>query len=123
MGTNAEANDLIDGLDLGNVYTYTIPECDYETTYRWKVVAYNDKGDATTASTWKFTTQPDASVMEFPYTENFDECTKDNPCLRDGSALPTTNTRTADGVPTPSILTVEGCLLLPVDECRTEALR
>lgn len=79
VGTNSEANDLIDGGDLGNVLTYTIPQCDYATTYKWKVVAYNDKGDATTASTWKFTTQPDASVMEFPYTENFDECTSSTP--------------------------------------------
>lgn len=79
VGTNSEANDLIDGGDLGNVLTYTIPQCDYNTTYKWKVVAYNDKGDATTASTWKFTTQPDASVMEFPYIENFDECTNDVP--------------------------------------------
>ena len=79
VGTNAEVNDLIDGGDLGNVLTYTIPQCDYATTYKWKVVAYNDKGDATTASTWKFTTQPDASVMEFPYTENFDECTNAAP--------------------------------------------
>ena len=79
VGTNAEANDLIDGLDLGNVYTYTIPECDYETTYRWKVVGYNSVGNSTTASTWKFTTQPDASVVEFPYSENFDACTNANP--------------------------------------------
>lgn len=79
VGTNAEVNDLIDGGDLGNVLTYTIPQCDYNTTYKWKVVAYNDKGDAITASTWKFTTQPDASVMEFPYIENFDECTNDVP--------------------------------------------
>ena len=79
VGTNSEANDLIDGGDLGNVLTYTIPQCDYNTTYKWKVVAYNDKGDATTASTWKFTTQPDASVMEFPYTENFDDCNSDKP--------------------------------------------
>ena len=79
VGTNNEANDLINGGDLGNVLSYTIPQCDYSTTYKWKVVAYNDKGDATTASTWKFTTQPDASVMEFPYIENFDECTNDVP--------------------------------------------
>lgn len=79
VGTNSEVNNLIDGGDLGNVLTYTIPQCDYNTTYKWKVVAYNDKGDATTASTWKFTTQPDASVMEFPYIENFDECTNDVP--------------------------------------------
>lgn len=79
VGSNDEINNLVDGGDLGNVLSYTIPQADYETTYKWKVVAYNDKGDATTASTWKFTTQPDASVMEFPYVENFDECTDKQP--------------------------------------------
>ncbi len=79
VGSNAEANDLIEDLNVGNALTYTIPAANYETTYRWKVVPYNEKGECTTASTWRFTTQPDASVMEFPYEENFDECTKEQP--------------------------------------------
>ena len=80
VGTNSGANDLIDGLDVGNALTYTIPgRLAYETTYRWKVVPYNDEGNCATASTWKFTTQPDASVVEFPWEENFDECDKEVP--------------------------------------------
>ena len=80
VGTNSQANDLIDGLDVGEALTYTIPgRLAYETEYRWKVVAYNAVGDATGVKTWRFTTQPDASVMEFPWTENFDECTSDVP--------------------------------------------
>lgn len=79
VGSNAEANNLIDGLDVGNVLTYTIPVCEYETTYRWKVVAYNSVGNSQTASTWKFTTQPDASVVDFPYSENFDELETEDP--------------------------------------------
>ena len=81
VGTNVEANDLVDGVDVGEALTYTIPVCDYETTYRWKVVGYNQMGASMTASTWRFTTQKDASVLEFPYEENFDECatTKDVP--------------------------------------------
>ena len=78
VGTNSTANDFIDGLDLGDALTYTIPVCAYETLYRWKVVAYNEVGDGA-ATTWRFTTQPDASVMEFPWKETFDECTKDVP--------------------------------------------
>lgn len=72
VGSNTAGNDLIDGLDLGDVLTYTLPSAAYETTYRWKVVAYNDKGSCQTASTWKFTTQPDASVSTYPYEENFE---------------------------------------------------
>ena len=79
VGSNTEINNLVDGADVMSDLTLTIPQADYETTYKWKVVAYNDKGDATTASTWKFTTQKDATVMEFPYSENFDECKNDIP--------------------------------------------
>ena len=79
VGTNAEVNDLVEGVNVGNALTFTIPQAGYETTYRWKVVAYNEKGESTTASTWRFTTQKDASVMEFPWSENFDKCTTENP--------------------------------------------
>ena len=80
VGTNSAANDLIEGLNVGDALSYTITQkLAYETTYRWKVVPYNEKGDATGVSTWRFTTQPDASVMEFPWEENFDELTNSNP--------------------------------------------
>jgi len=73
VGTNSQANDLIDGLDLYDALTYTIPVCDYETTYRWKVVPYNSYGNALSrdVSTWTFTTQPDGSNVNYPYEENF----------------------------------------------------
>ncbi len=73
VGSNKEANDLINGLDLHDALTYTIPVCDYETTYRWKVVPYNTYGNTPNrdVSTWTFTTQPDASNVDYPYEENF----------------------------------------------------
>lgn len=81
VGSNDGVNNLVEGFNVGDALTYTIPQADYETTYKWKIVPYNDKGEATSATTWRFTTQPDASVVEFPYVENFDECgeTKDVP--------------------------------------------
>ncbi len=79
VGSNDEMNNLIDGANVNGDLSITIPQADYETTYRWKVVAYNDKGESTTASTWRFTTQPDASVMEFPWSEDFDGCTDSQP--------------------------------------------
>ncbi len=73
VGTNSEADDLIKGEDLGDACSYTIPiTLKYATTYRWRVVAYNDKGDSPTASAWRFTTQPDATVAAYPYTQNFE---------------------------------------------------
>lgn len=71
VGTNTECNDLVNGEDVGRSFRYELPRLAYETTYRWKVVGYNDKGDATSTPTWRFTTQKDASVAEYPYEENF----------------------------------------------------
>ncbi|MBO5052907.1 MAG: choice-of-anchor J domain-containing protein [Muribaculaceae bacterium] len=71
VGTNTEVNDLVNGVDVGTAMTYTIPECACSTKYYWKVVGYNDKGDATSAPRWNFTTQADATVTEYPYVENF----------------------------------------------------
>ena len=80
VGTNSAANDLINGEDVGDVLTFTIPgRLAYETTYRWKIVPYNSEGNASGVSTWKFTTQPDASVVEFPWTETFNDCTNEVP--------------------------------------------
>ncbi|MBQ4295502.1 MAG: choice-of-anchor J domain-containing protein, partial [Prevotella sp.] len=75
VGSNSAANDLINGLDLGEALTYTIPSCDYETTYRWRVVPYNSYGNTPNrdVTTWNFTTQPDASLVTFPYEENFED--------------------------------------------------
>ncbi len=73
VGTNSACDDLIDGLDLHDALTYTIPQCEYETTYRWRVVPYNSYGPAISrdVSTWTFTTQPDASTTNYPYVEDF----------------------------------------------------
>ena len=73
VGSNDEATNLIDGMDVKDALTYTIARADYETTYNWKVVAYNEKGTtpAENVLTWKFTTQPDASVANYPYIEDF----------------------------------------------------
>ena len=78
VGTSDNCNELVNGQDVGNALSYTLASAPYETVIKWKVVAYNAKGDGA-ASVWRFTTQADASVLEFPYEENFDECTKDMP--------------------------------------------
>ncbi|MBR6180361.1 MAG: T9SS type A sorting domain-containing protein [Prevotella sp.] len=80
VGSNSAANDLIDGLDLHDALSYTIPECAYETTYRWKVVPYNSYGNTPNreVTTWNFTTQPDASNVSYPYEEDFAKNTLPN---------------------------------------------
>lgn len=71
IGTTAACNEFMDGVDMGNKLSVVIPQMGYDTRYRWKVVPYNDKGDATGVSTWIFTTQPDATIKDFPYIEDF----------------------------------------------------
>lgn len=75
VGTNAEANDLVNGQDVGGKLFFDIPVAKNETSYNWRVVAYNDNGESTDVTTWKFTTQKDASVTSYPYEENFTSLT------------------------------------------------
>lgn len=73
VGTSQGVYNVIDGKNVGNVLSYTIPTADYETTYYWKVVAYNSVGTANQTKEWHFTTQKDASVADYPYTEDFSD--------------------------------------------------
>lgn len=78
LGTNAEANNIIDGeiIDGGNNVIYT-PDVtfNFATNYKWKVVPYNAYGDASDCPVWSFTTMNDPLVTSLPYSENFDNVT------------------------------------------------
>ena len=71
LGTDAAATNVVNGKDLGDVLTYEIASCDFGTTYNWKVVPYNEKGEAANAPVWSFTTVADQTVSAYPYVENF----------------------------------------------------
>ncbi len=71
VGTDAAAGNVVNGQDVGNVTSYTLAKLDYATTYNWKVVPYNEKGDAADAPVWSFTTLTDQTVSTFPYQEGF----------------------------------------------------
>ena len=78
VGKNNDGNpawELVNGVDAGATTTYTIPMADYSTMYAWKVVPYNNVGDAADCPTWVFTTQEDKSVTEFPWSEGFESGT------------------------------------------------
>lgn len=72
VGTDASATDLINGVDLGEALSYSVPSLAYSTTYNWKVVPYNSKGDAVDVPVWSFTTQADQTVTSYPYSEAFE---------------------------------------------------
>lgn len=72
VGTDAEATSIVNGKDLGDVTEYTLERCDYATKYNWKVVPYNDNGEAQNVEMWSFTTMADQTVSTFPYQESFE---------------------------------------------------
>ncbi|MBR6285284.1 MAG: choice-of-anchor J domain-containing protein [Muribaculaceae bacterium] len=67
--------DVINGLDVQGATTYTVPRLDYSTTYAWTVVPYNSVGENTETPVWVFTTQPDQSIADFPWSEGFESGT------------------------------------------------
>lgn len=72
LGKAENTYDVINGLDLGNVLTYTLATADNATQYHWKVVPYNSVGDAQDVPEWVFTTQADYTVAELPWSEDFE---------------------------------------------------
>jgi len=72
VGTDVAATNLVDGLDVGQALAYDLPVLEYATTYNWKVVPYNGKGEAQGVSVWSFSTISDPTVKTLPYFEGFD---------------------------------------------------
>lgn len=76
LGTDADANDLIDGVDAGDVTSYSTDiELQFGVEYFWRVVAYNANGDAENTQTWSFTAMEDPTITQYPYSENFNNYT------------------------------------------------
>ena len=72
IGTSENTWNVLNGQDMGDALTYTLATTLPETTYYWKVVPYNEVGDAEEVPVWCFTTQPDMSIADFPWFEGFD---------------------------------------------------
>ncbi|MEG1721419.1 MAG: choice-of-anchor J domain-containing protein [Bacteroidales bacterium] len=72
VGSSATNFDLVNGLDLGDVTTYTLPRLDYEKSYYWKVVPYNQAGETASPAVWAFTVMSDQTIQNFPYFEGFE---------------------------------------------------
>ncbi len=71
FGTDNPPTNIEDGTDIGNVLTYDYNNLSFATTYYWTIVPYNTLGDATGCPVWSYTTRPDPSVVNFPWTEDF----------------------------------------------------
>jgi hypothetical protein len=76
LGTTTAANELVNDDDLGNVTSFVYEGAlEYNTTYYWKVVAYNASGDAENTATWQFTSMVNPLISSFPWLENFNNYT------------------------------------------------
>lgn len=71
LGTNVDADNILASYDLGDATSYTPETLDWDTTYFWNVVGYNDNGESTVDSNWSFTTEVNSTITP-PYTELFD---------------------------------------------------
>ncbi|MDD4223870.1 MAG: carboxypeptidase regulatory-like domain-containing protein, partial [Candidatus Cloacimonetes bacterium] len=73
FGTDPAASNIVNNQDLGNVNSYD-PDPDLlpSTTYYWKIVPYNNFGNAPNCPIWSFTTHGDATVTTLPYSQNWD---------------------------------------------------
>lgn len=72
VGTSNTSFDVLNGKDLGTQTTYTFNELTYNQTYFWKVVPYNEKGDAEGCPVWSFTIMADQSINTYPWSETFE---------------------------------------------------
>ncbi len=72
FGTNNPPNNMVNGLDLGSLTSYSpVTALSYNTAYYWRVVPYNIYGPATGCAVWNFTTE-NSPFIQLPYTESFE---------------------------------------------------
>ena len=58
-------------VDVGGDTTYLTDELEYNTTYYWQIVPYNNEGSPPECPVWSFTTGPNPEIS-IPHFENFD---------------------------------------------------
>ncbi|MBN1338240.1 MAG: hypothetical protein JXA03_02890, partial [Bacteroidales bacterium] len=57
FGSDNPPSNIVNGADLGNVLSYTpVSTLSFNTDYYWKIVPYNQYGQATSCPTWTFST-------------------------------------------------------------------
>ncbi len=76
LGTDNPPTNILDGVNLGSATSYSHPAAfQYNTTYYWKVVPYNQNGIATDVTVQSFSIGDNPTVSSFPYNQNFDGTT------------------------------------------------
>lgn len=84
FGTDNPPTNILDSVDMADKTSYqVINRLDWARTYYWRVVPYNEYGEAEDCPTWMFTTMPDPTILEYPYEESFE-----NVIQATGSSIP-----------------------------------
>lgn len=74
VGTNNPPSNIVDNLDVADATNYLVNRdlLDFSTPIFWKVVPYNNQGDAENCPIWNFATMADPTVSTFPWIESFE---------------------------------------------------
>ncbi|HON17942.1 MAG TPA: T9SS type A sorting domain-containing protein [Salinivirgaceae bacterium] len=77
VGTNNPPTNLINNLNVADVTNYALSRdlIGYSSTIYWKVVPYNENGEAVNCPVWSFTAMDDPTVISYPYLESFENIT------------------------------------------------
>jgi|GEM_PF-1577797 PKD repeat protein len=82
FGTDNPPTNIVNGTDIYDVTTYDpIPDMNYDETYYWQVVPYNNYGDATNCPIWHFGTI-DSALQFYQTTIAFDHVWKDHTAVK-----------------------------------------
>lgn len=72
FGTNYPPSNIASNLVTTSTSYTPITYLEYGTTYYWRIVPFNDNGNAIDCPIWSFQTMPDPSITEFPYLQGFE---------------------------------------------------
>ncbi|MCB5270490.1 MAG: carboxypeptidase regulatory-like domain-containing protein [Candidatus Cloacimonetes bacterium] len=76
LGTNNPPSNIENNLILQNVIEYTpSTRLNFDTTYFWQIIPYNETGDATNCPIWSFSTREYNVIEALPYAQNWDAVT------------------------------------------------
>ncbi len=82
FGTDAGATNILNGVDIGNVNTYTVSSgISASTVYFWRVVPVNAIGSPTGCTTWSFTSGASPNCSTAPSPANLATAVARNPTL------------------------------------------
>jgi hypothetical protein len=77
VGTDNPPTNIVENVDVAAVTNHLLNKdlLTFSSTIYWKVVPYNNQGDAVGCPVWSFTTMSDPTVSAFPWIESFENVT------------------------------------------------